>query len=469
LNDNAWKDEKMERFITIFSLVIMILFFGFNKLAIADDDLKVTLEQAVQIALKNNPVVLQASENVIATQAEVTATVGDFLPTLSVNTKGYYQYDGRQNTTNLGEQLDQDYLGLDLALTANLTVFDGLSNLASMKGARLEKNAAESSKSWTKQSLAYEVATRYFMVARSRELVFLEEKNLEQNKLQLDKIESYFNSGKVPLTDLYQQKAEMSKSNKQLLEAKNTLQINRLYLIQILGLSKYTSVAIAESGTALDSFLPTQSFTFKNSLEEAMVNRDDLKTQDYITKAQSAYVTKAYSGYWPKVDLFGSISSGFNTMDSETSYSDQFSKDQLVGVVGINLTIPIFDGLDTYTSTTKAKTQQLIANLETLRMKQQVQVDLGEAIENYKTAIEQVEVAEMQVEASELVLEAMKERYGVGASSFLELVSARTNYLAANYDRVDASYTRIEKWLAVAYQKGTLMNALNLLYEGERK
>ncbi len=465
----------MARPTKILTFIMIVLFLGCSLSAMADDGRALTLEQAVQLALENNPTILQATETVTATQADVTGAAGDFLPTLSVNVRGYHQYDSGQNSadqpTQTGDSnqlFQRDYEALDITGTANLTVFDGLSNVASIKGTRLERDAAQTNKSWTKQSLAYEAATRFFQVVKSRELVALEEKNLEQNQMQLEKIETYFNAGKVPVTDLYQQKVEMSKARKQLLEARNALEINRLLLIQILGLSESVSISIFPPGAASDSF-PTQPLANEISVKEAMVNRDDLRSQNLIEKARTQDVTKANSGYWPKVDLFASLGSGYSTVDDTTSFSDQISDDQVVGTVGVNLSIPIFDRLDTHAAATKARTQQRIAKLEAIKMKQQVAVDLGQAIEDCKTANEQVEVAKTQVEASELALEAMEERYDVGASSLLELSSTRTDYFVANYDRIDAAYSLVEKRLAVAYQKGTLMDKLNLLYEGESK
>ncbi len=465
------KDKDMTRPTTIFLLAI-ITTFTCSLPAIAEEELIVTLEQAVQLALQNNPTALQATEAVTVKQADVTGAVGDFLPTLSASLRGYQQYDSGQQAAGQTTQsnsspglFSRDFGGMDITATTNITIFDGLSNVASLKGARLERDAATATKSWTEQSLALEVATRYFQVLRSREWVALERKQLEQNRLQLEKIENFYQAGKVSVTDLYQQKAEMSQAKKQLLEAENALNINRLLLVQVLGLPESTSLSVVQPEKASNSFLSSPD-SYEDAYSMAIANRADLVSQNLTLKARAQDVTKSYSGYWPTIDLFASIGTGFSSMDGEPSYSDQFTEDKVVGVFGVMLSIPIFDGLDTYTATTKAKAQRQIAELERIELEQQASVELLQAIEDYKTAVAQVEVAKSLVEATSLALEAMVERYNVHASTLLELTSARTAYFEARYENIDAIYTRTEKRLSVAYQKGNLMDTLDTLYKG---
>jgi len=471
LKFNRKEDNDMTRPAKIL-IIITLVFFSCSLSTKAGEELSITLKQAVRLALQNNPTALQASETVAIQQAEVTGAVGEFLPTVSANIRGYQQYDSGQNvagqstgSTDSHTAFNRNFGVMDITATANLKVFDGLSNVASLKRARLERDAARTAKLWTEQSLAYAVASRFYQVLKSRELVALKEKQLEQNHMQLEKIESFYKAGKTSVTDLFQQKAELSQAKKQLLEAENTLRVNQLTLTQILGLPESTGLSIIEPKEASASFLSLPD-AYENALGSAIGNRADLKSQSLTHKARAQDVTMAYAGYWPKINLFASIGTGYSTLDDGSSFTDQFTQGKAVGTVGIVLSIPLFDGLDTHAAVTKAKAEQKITKLENVKLRQQAAVDLLQAIEEYKTTVRQVEVAQSYAEATGLALEAMQERYDVRASTLLELSSARTAYFEALYDSIDAMYTQTTQRLAVAYQEGNLMETLNTLYKG---
>lgn len=433
----------------------------------AGSELKVTLEQAVKLALENNPVALQAAEKITVQQASVDSAKGNFLPTLSLDAKGYHQQDSSSYSSDLVTQNgSNNFEAFEASVTANLTVFDGYSNDSTLKSAKLEMDAAKEAKTWTEQSLAYEVATKFYEVLKSRELVLLEEKNLEQNKLQLEEIESFYKAGKVSVTDLFQQKSEMSEAQLNLLEAKNTLKINRILLVQLLGIPESTSISVIQPNESYDAHLLSADLS-QNLLQDALKNRADLQSQEFIQQARAEDITKASAGYWPKVNLYATAGSGYNSMSSFNSFADQFGGDEVTSSVGVNLSIPLFDGFSTRSAVAKAKAEERTEMLENRKLKQQATVDLMQAIENYKTAIEQVNVAESKVEATQLALEAMEERYSVHASTFLELASARTAYFEARYYSITSTYSQSVKRLAVEYQKGDLLSSVKSLEKGK--
>ncbi len=452
----------MKRPIKIFLFTIASAFI-FNSSAVAGDELAITLEQAIRLAIKNNPSALQASEKITIQQANLSGAKGNFLPTLSLGAQGgHHQNSSLYSADMVTQNGDDDYESVNVNVTASISVFDGYSNKATLNAAKLELNAAKASKTWTEQSLAFNVATQFYEVLKSRELVSLEEENLEQNRLQLEEIESFYKVGKVSVTDLFQQKSEMSQAKLNLLEAKNTLKTNRLLLAQILGVSESTMANIITSNEQSISLLPISELS-EDLLRDALLNRADVQSQNLIQQAREHDITKASSGYWPKVNLYASAGSSYSSMGNTNSFADQFSGDDVVTAVGINLSIPLFDGFSTRSAVSKAKAEKRTEILESRKLKQQVAVDLMQAIENYKTAIEQVNVAAYKVEATRMALDAMEERYNVHASTFLELASARTAYFEACYYSITSIYSQTVKRLAVEYQKGDLLASLTSL------
>jgi len=205
----------------------------------------------------------------------------------------------------------------------------------------------------------------------------------------------------------------------------------------------------------------------ERTVEQAMTGRADVRSQQLGVEAVSNKVREAKSGYWPQLDLFGNMRSGYSTWDDETSFEDQFFEDQVVGSFGLSVSIPLFDRLRTRTSVHQARAESRITQLELAKLRQEVAVEVGRAIEDYRTALQQVSVAQDQLEAARLALSATQERYAVGASTLLELTAARNTMLQANTDWVNARYDLVEKRLTLAHIEGSLMEVLPTFYSVE--
>lgn len=431
-----------------------------------------SLKRAVELAWENNPGFLQAAERVETKKAAVTGATGVFLPEVTITGSAYHQTGGggmnggtQSGTSNTGmQQTADDFEALNVSATANLTVFDGLSNVAALRRTKLETRAEEMTRRWEKEVLAYEVATRFFQVLESGELVRVEEENVKQNRGLLEQIEVFHQAGKRPITDLYQQKAEMNAAEKQLLDARHDLAVNRMLLLQTLGQPASTEIDLASPAPFTENLDP-EAFPSPDAEGGRLEGRADLQAQELSVQAAQQQVRETRAAYWPQLSLYATVQSGYNTWQDDVSFSDQFTDDQVVSTVGVNLSLPLFDRLQTHAATAQAAAQERIAGLESRRLAQAAAVELGQAMADYRTALRQVDVVAAQWEAARQALAAMEERYAVGASTLLELTAARNTCLEANYDHLQAGYELIEKRLALAYGEGRLLEVLESLYQ----
>jgi len=453
-------------------VLLLLATVGVRAAIAADGDSPtLTLKRAVELAWENNPDFLQAEQRVEAKKAAVTGATGAFLPDVTITGSAYHQSGGGgmsggnesgmsgSSTQQTGDDLD----ALDLTATANLTVFDGLSNLAALRRPKLERRSEELTRQWEKEVLAYEVATRFFLVLENRDLEALEEENVKENRLQLEQIEIFHRAGKRPITDLYQQKAEMSQAEKQLLDARHDLPVNRMLLLQTLGLPAATVIDPVAPAPFVENLDPDR-LASSGMGEGELPARADLQAQELTERAAEQQVREARAGYWPQLSLYATLRSGYNTSLEDRSFSEQFADDQVVGTVGVSLSIPLFDGFQTHSAAAQAAANERIASLESRRLARAAAVEWGQAAADYRTALQQVEVAATQAEAARLALAAMEERYAVGAATLLELTAARNTNLEANDGRIRADYDLIEKRLALAYGEGKILEVLDALY-----
>jgi outer membrane protein TolC len=109
--------------------------------------------------------------------------------------------------------------------------------------------------------------------------------------------------------------------------------------------------------------------------------------------------------------------------------------------VGVNFTLPVFDGFRRSGLVTQAVSNHRSAQLERGKVQQQVTLNLRQALDNLKVAGETVTAARANISQAERVLAMMEANYRYGAATTLDIVDAqtalsfaRTNHLRGLHD-----------------------------------
>ena len=435
---------------TRISMVVVLLVFALNSFAAAENTL--TLGEAIDIALSHNKDLKQAANQVKTSEISMNQKKADFLPTLSASANASQQYFKSSNVLS-GNYENQNSRTLDGNITASVNVFNGFYDKASLQKAQLELNAQENTYARSSQAVVFETIQRYIQVVLAKDLIAVEKENLESQKLQLNLIEDYFKAGLRPITDVYQQKSEISKAEYTLLEAERNYKVNLLLLLQTIGLQPTTGYKVA--GLNIDKLLGEIKMPGKEeALNQAFEKRTDLSALDLSIKAAEKDIKIAKSGLLPKVTLKAGIGTDYSSLDKSSDLSSQLFKHNLNGSIGLSLSIPIFDKGTTNRNIATARINVQNQQLALEKQRNQVEVEVQQAIEDYLTAVRQVESAESQFSYAQSALESIEARYKEKASTMVELTQTRTQYLEASYNRVKSKYNLVIQAVAAAFYQG---------------
>lgn len=443
-----------------FIVLIMLIWSLPLGCAAAEENL-LTLNQALDIALSKNQELKQATNQVQLNQVSVKQKKANFYPSLSLSANSSQHYFKNLDTLT-SDYESKNSKTLDGNLSAAVNLFNGFYDTASLQQSQLELKAAEGQLSRSGQAVVFETLQRYIQVVLAKELIGVEEKNLEAQRLQLNMIEDFYKAGKRPVTDLYQQNAEISRYDYQLLESKRDYQVGKLLLLQILGLEPHTGYQVAD--LEIDKLLkeikiPTQEAAGKPNLGK----RPDLEAQQLMVKAAEKEVKAAQSGYWPKLSFFVNLGTNYSSLDEYANLSHQLFDYNLNAAIGLSLSIPIFDKGSTKNNVAMAKLNVQNQQLELEIQKNQAAVEVQQALEDYRTAAQQVAEAESQLTYAQAALESIEARYKVQAATMVELTQARAQYLQAAYDRVKSKYNLLIQAIATAFYQGDLEEVTTLL------
>lgn len=396
----------------------------------------ITFEEAIEIALERNPTVLTARNNLQLDAIAVRQQRSSFLPDLRFSTNTSQRY-GRNFSQDEGQIINTTTNSVNGSVSTGVTLFDGFSNVASLRSARLTEQAGVSELERAEETVVFTVMTNYLSLIEAREQLRVQEESLaSQETLERD-IAARVEQQTRPISDLYQQQATVASARLALVQAQRSAALAEMTLVQTLQLDPMQeySFEIPELDAVGTEFT---ALSVEEATERALAQRADYQAAQTLLQASEQSVRVARASYWPTISLSANYSSNFSSTDP-SAFFDQLDN-RRGGSVGLSFSIPLFDRLNARNATERARVQvdNSRINLESLRQNVAVQVRTG--LLDLRSAEEQLVVAEAQLRAAELALEFSQQRYDLGAASLVELTQAQAAQARAAGDLVSARY-----------------------------
>jgi len=443
-----------KRVLPILTLLIFIIGIGGGLRAEEVEKGKtLSLEKAIQIALESSPRVKQSANQVEISSITVKQKKANFLPELNAST-GTSERLGKSFDAQTGITSNTASNSVSFNASTSVNLFNGFSDKASLEQARLDLKSSSADFDRMRQTIIYETIQRYIQAVTSRDAIGVEKENLEAQKLLLTRIEDYNKAGKRPITDVYQQKAQVSNAEYQFLNAQRNYEVNKLLLMQTMGVQPESEFEVVDPGIE-NLLIKLKDSRDEEALKKALTNRPDLLSQEYSIDAAYNGITIARAGYYPKLSFSASFGTSYSSQTRKIlNFGDQFFKKNINGSFGLSLSIPVFDKFRTKYSVATAQVSLKNQQIELDRLKQQVGLEVQQAIRDYDTAAKQLEVSDDQLRYSKDALDSTQERYEVSASTLIELTQARAQYIQALYNRLQARLNLLVRGIAVSYYKG---------------
>ncbi len=144
------------------------------------------------------------------------------------------------------------------------------------------------------------------------------------------------------------------------------------------------------------------------------------------------------SGYWPALYGFGSY--------SQSLYANKLSEGKWypTTVVGLQLKIPIFDGLQKRAKTQRAKLQVEQARLQLDRLEEAISLEVQNARLNYRNALENWENQKANLALAEHIYELTRTKYHEGVGSSVELIQAEQQLYISQQNEQQALYALVK-------------------------
>ncbi len=387
---------------------------------------KLTLKQAVELALSYNPALLEARQQVAAAQARVSSSKSNYYPQVIFNGIGKLGLSGATNGLGLvGLPASPFYRSLSDAANVNQNIYDFGRTRHSVGSARAEAEAAQHNLDSVCIHVAERATQAYLRVLSVQESIKVNEQALRERQEVLRRTQQFYQAGLSSKLDVDLSQVGLSNTELALTKARNDERVAWTELAAALGAPEVPHYELVEPAFEL-----TRPTSLATETSVALATRPDLKVLEAEIRAQEERLEQARSSRWPA--LRGVFSGGY------ARFAQLSAENLLAG--GLGLFAPLYTGGEI-----RSQIEQEQRNLESLRAQYQARVlDVrSEVSRAHAEVLNSLDTAEANKKISAYAAEAVRlarTRYGAQLASFVELLTAETTNETARADYVRALY-----------------------------
>jgi len=447
---------------------------------------KWTLPQCIEYAMANNISVKQIDlQSKIAELTYKQSKLGQY-PNVSFSASPSFNSGRNQDPTSFS-LITQSYLSANMQLQSSAEIFNWYSKRNTIAANQWEVEAAKANTDKLKNDIALTVANSYLQILLSKEQEKIAEVKLQQSQAQLSNTRKLVDAGALPELNASELEAQVARDSATLISADGAVQQN------ILNLKAYMTIDAAEPfevDTPPVDMIPVEKIADLQPdavYSMAMANMPQQKANGFKLKAAKKLTEAARGNMYPTISMFGSLGSGYNSRAQEitgsvpsvipvatvtvggtpynvfpiqpTNIYDKSSFTRQVNEnfrqsIGINISVPIFNGGSLRTAYEKSKinikNQELQMQLDDQTLKQ----NIYQAYNAAKVALEKFNASKKSMETAERSFSFSQKRYDVGLLSTLELITNQNNLFSARLQYTLDHFDYVFKMKVLEFYKG---------------
>ncbi len=379
-------------------------------------DLTLTLEDCVNLGIRQNPTMVSARKELLASESRVKSQRGAF--GAPVTTTYGYTHSGDQPMSSGAKSDYQD----KWAFTLNISqpVFKGFELLSKYQKTKLQRESTEASLYNVELSLISKIQTSFLTLLQGRMEVKSKQDSVARLKSQLQVIQAFYQVGLRPRVDVLQAEVELANAEQDLLIAQNTVDSRAARLNTLLNLPIDKTVNYSGELT----YLPF-SMTLDQCIAKADKDRPDLRIARKSVEIAEKDVTISESSFYPDITAdFNYKSSGGDPSVSKNKYNNNNRPDSWN--VGANVNWELFSWGTTYYDAKRAEdnVKKIKADYENTKL--EASYEIKDQLLSLKAAADRIGVGRKSVEAGREGYRMAMARYQAQVSTNNEVLNAQS-------------------------------------------
>jgi outer membrane protein len=389
----------------------------------------IPLKDAVTLAQQNALGAVQARGQIQTAESSVRAARSALLPSLNFTLGQVNQSGDRLDAQGrLVPYLAPQPWTYSTGISSTLNLFDGFRRLNEIKRTRSDVGAAEANEVNQRFNLSLQVKTQYYAILAARESEAAARAQLQQAQEQLKSAIARTSAGVATMSDSLRSIVAVGNGQLALLTARNNLRVASAALTRLIG--SETAVTALASDTLDVAIVPIDSATLAGLLARGPAVQ---QAEAQLTSARAAAKTSKAS-YLPSVDLtYNKSGNGFDKLygfgGQPLAYTNNFS---------IRLAYPLWNNYQREDAVNRARVQSDIAEAAVRDARLGAQQSFVQQLGALRTAQQRIALQQVSVDAAREDLRVQQQRYNLGASTLLDVLTSQSTLDAARAALIQA-------------------------------
>ena len=441
-----------------------------------------TLDEAVQLALKQNPDILKALQDIQRTKGQIFQVAAQGVPNL-IGTGNYLNTDNKlrqglssssgknsslfvplidpqtgvqtgvldlnrlSSGSGSNSSLNNTYL---LNIQLRQLIYNGGAVFAAVRGAKLTADNSFYQLRETVETVVNNVKTQFANILQNEALIRIQEQQIALLASQLKDQENRFAAGTVPRFDVLQAEVALANQRPQLINAQNNFRIAQLQLSQTLG---YDYVPDRGERPPFRVIGQLEVIPFNINIADAVAIAEKYRPllrqarQNVMIQQENVKVQKA--GYLPSI--FGTA----NYLLQNDRRSQDLTRTDNGFTVGGNITWNVFDGGLTYGKVRQARAEMLQSAVTYEDTRRSIGLAVQDALSRLRQSLELVNSQRENVGKAEESVRLSRARLSAGAGTQLDVLNAQVALSQAQVTELQARYSYTVALADLRRQTGT--------------
>ena len=413
--------------------ITMVLIFAFLKTNYAQQSPtdSLTLNEAIELTLTNQPLLKQAVEEVNANEAKIKQQKSFYYP----------QVNGDISYTRIGPIPSIGFGGISFSLapannydahiSASQLVYDFGQRSALMDLVKSYKLSSEDKLGLIKNNLSYQTVQVFYSILFTEKSIQVKDEQINTLKKHIELTNKLVQSGSATDYDVLTTEVKLAAVENQKIDLENALNKQKIYLKNLMNWPSDKELNLygefKEDSSSVDPAL---------LINEAFQNRPEIKLA--LDAEKSATMTKQVASLSNNPTLNVIASFGF-----KNGYEPNLDVLRGNWAAGINASIPIFNG-----SLKDAKVEEADANLKSssdkiLELQRKIKTQVEQAVADLNSSRLKIKTSEIQVKHAKDAVSRAEVRYRDGVITNLDLIDAETSLSEAELLRLRVSFENV--------------------------
>lgn len=410
---------------------LALLLLGLAAGAEAQAPRQVSMADALRLAAQNSPTMVRARQDIRVAAADERRRTAAFLPSLSTNLSTSTSGGSRVNQFGVPTAV-ASYYSSSLGLTMGWDLFTGFRRGAERRVSRATGDQVEAA--LLRQEFEAALATKraFFNALAASELVSVAETRLRRADEQLKLVSERLRLGATTRSDSLRSRVEYGNAQLALIQARADQRNTQATLARTVGVD---GLVAPVPDTTLEVRL--------GALDTATLRREALAAAPAVREADASVLSARAqrnvntAQYLPTA----SLSAGNTWASGDPSVSAPFGGRYASGwSLRLQVSYPLFNNFTREYNVTTADANLVAAEARLRDARLLLDANLTSAFTALEAAAAKIDIARTSVEAADEDLRMQRERYRLGASTIIEVLTSQVALDQAQVDLVRARY-----------------------------